>query len=261
MAESQLERLLAIMVRLRDPDSGCPWDRAQDWRSVAPHTIEEAYEVADAIARDDPDALRDELGDLLFQVVFHARIAEERGDFDFDAVARSIADKLERRHPHVFGSDPLDSATAQSEAWEVHKAAEREREGAGGALDGVALGLPALTRADKLNKRAARVGFDWPDLGGVLAKIDEEHAELVEAIEGADAAHIEHEIGDLLLAVANAARHLGVDPERALRGANRRFEDRFRLVEAGLAADGKHPGDVGLDELEKRWQAAKRQSG
>lgn len=246
------------MVRLRDPGSGCPWDRAQDWSSVAPHTIEEAYEVADAIERDDADALRDELGDLLFQVVFHARIAEERGVFDFEAVAGAISDKLERRHPHVFGAESVESAAAQTEAWESHKATERERQGAGGTLDGVAPGLPALTRADKLNRRAARVGFDWPNLDGVIAKIDEERVELLEAIGGGDAAHIEHELGDLLLAVANAARHLGVDPERALRGANRRFEDRFRAVEAGLAADGKAAGEVGLDELESRWQKAKR---
>ncbi len=253
-----MRRLLDIMARLRDPVDGCPWDREQDWSTIAPHTIEEAYEVEDAISRDDAQALRDELGDLLFQVVFHARIAEERGEFDFDAVADAIADKLERRHPHVFGAASVASAADQSVAWEAHKAAERTGRGTGGALDGVALGLPALTRADKLNKRAARVGFDWPNLDGVLAKLDEERVELLDAIGKCDKAAIEHEVGDALLAMTNVARKLGVDPEAALRAANRRFETRFRAVEAGLAADGKSTGDVGLDDLEARWQRAKR---
>jgi MazG family protein len=237
---TDLERLLAIMARLRDREKGCPWDRQQDWVSIAPHTIEEAYELADAIARADPDAVRDELGDVLFQVVFQARIAEERGLFDFDAVARSIADKLERRHPHVFGDARIDTAEAQTVAWEQHKRAERAARGQGtGALDGVTLGLPGLMRAMKLGSRAAKVGFDWPDVEGVLAKVreelDEVHAEL------GDRQALHEELGDLLFAVAQSARHLGVDPEAALRDANAKFERRFRHMEAALACQGLAP--------------------
>ncbi|MBO0738165.1 MAG: nucleoside triphosphate pyrophosphohydrolase, partial [Alphaproteobacteria bacterium] len=229
-----LERLLAIMARLRDREHGCPWDRAQDFSTIAPYTIEEAYEVAEAIAHNDAAALKDELGDLLFQVVFHARMAEEDGTFTFDDVAAAIADKMERRHPHVFGNLPVTSIAAQTEAWEEHKAAERRARAqkAGSAesvLDGVALALPALLRAVKLQARAARIGFDWPEAAAVFDKIAEEIAELRAELDGnADPARLEDEIGDLLFAVANLARKLDTDAETALRRANAKFERRFR---------------------------------
>ncbi|HJU18543.1 MAG TPA: nucleoside triphosphate pyrophosphohydrolase [Stellaceae bacterium] len=257
-----LDRLLAIMARLRDPERGCPWDREQDFATIAPYTIEEAYEVADAIARGDRAALKDELGDLLFQVVFHARMAEEQGLFGFDDVAAAIADKMVRRHPHVFGTAEIESAAAQNAAWEEHKEAERRaRARAAGraesVLDGVALALPALLRAVKLQNRAARIGFDWPEAAEVLPKIAEEIAELGHAIaagDGRDA--VEDELGDLLFAVANLARKLDLDPEAALRRATAKFERRFRQVEARAAADG-----VGrdLDALEALWQQVKRE--
>jgi MazG family protein len=255
-----LQRLLRIMERLRDPQGGCPWDLQQDWATIAPHTIEEAYELADAIARDEAAAVRDELGDVLFQVVFQARIAEERGLFDFEAVAAAIADKLERRHPHVFGDAQIADAAAQTQAWEQHKRAERVARGQGtGALDGVTLGLPALVRATKLGSRAARVGFDWPDVQGVLDKVDEEVVEL--RAELADRAAAQEEIGDLLFAVAQAARHLGLDAEAALREANAKFERRFRHVEALLAHEGLTPTDVDMARLEQLWGRAKRELG
>lgn len=258
----ELDRLLAIMAQLRNPERGCPWDREQDWVSIAPHTIEEAYELADAIARDDPDGVRDELGDVLFQVVFQARIAEEAGQFDFAAVARTIADKLERRHPHVFGDAAIADSAAQSQAWERHKLAERAARGQGtGALDGVTLGLPALTRAHKLGARAARVGFDWPDVPGVLDKVHEEIAELRAEVSTGRAEAAREELGDLLFALAQAARHLRVDPEAALRAANAKFERRFRHVEALLATEGLSPGEVGMDRLESLWSRAKRELG
>ncbi|HEU0067261.1 MAG TPA: nucleoside triphosphate pyrophosphohydrolase [Sphingomonas sp.] len=240
-----IERLIGIMARLRDPETGCEWDRAQDWASIAPYTIEEAYEVADAIARGDVGGLKDELGDLLLQVVFHSRIAEEAGAFALDDVATAIADKMERRHPHIFGDAP-------SPGWEAIKAAER---GAGsGALAGVALALPALSRAEKLQKRAARVGFDWPDVAGPRAKIDEELAEIAEATDDA----VAEEVGDLLFSVVNWARHLGVDPEAALRAANAKFERRFTAMEeaAGDAFVG-----LDLDQKEAWWSAVKRRGG
>jgi ATP diphosphatase len=253
-----LERLLTIMAQLRDREKGCPWDLQQDWASIAPHTIEEAYELADAIERAEPDAVRDELGDVLFQVVFQARIAEERGLFDFDAVARSIADKLERRHPHVFGDARIDSAEAQTVAWEEHKRAERVARGQGiGALDGVTLGLPGLTRAMKLGSRAGRVGFDWPDVQGVLAKVREELDEVQAEI--GDRAALHEELGDLLFAIAQSARHLGVDPEAALRAANAKFERRFRHMEAALAREGLAPQDVDMAHLDRLWNEAKRE--
>ncbi|HWJ06984.1 MAG TPA: nucleoside triphosphate pyrophosphohydrolase [Steroidobacteraceae bacterium] len=259
---SSLDRLLQIMTRLRDPQHGCPWDREQDWASIAPHTIEEAYELADAIARTDPDAVRDELGDVLFQVVFQARIAQERGLFDFEDVARTIADKLERRHPHVFGDARIESAAAQTQAWEEHKRAERAAKGQGtGALDGVTLGLPALTRAGKLGSRAAKVGFDWPDAGAVLDKVDEEIAELRHELAAGTAAGTREELGDLLFALTQAARHLGVDPEGALRDANAKFERRFRHVEAMLAREGLAASDVDMNHLEALWGVAKREIG
>lgn len=257
-----LERLRAIMARLRDPQAGCPWDREQDWASIAPHTIEEAYELADAIARDAPDAVRDELGDVLFQVVFQSRIAEERGLFDFDAVATAIADKLERRHPHVFAGATVENAAAQTQAWEQHKRAERAARGEGtGALDGVTLGLPALTRATKLGSRAAKVGFDWADAAGVIEKVREELGELRVEVERGDRARTHEELGDLLFALAQAGRHLGVDAEAALRDANAKFERRFRHVEAALATAGQTPADVDMERLETLWLRAKQQLG
>jgi MazG family protein len=257
---SRLARLLEVMARLRDPQHGCPWDREQTWASIAPHTIEEAYELADAIERGDAAEVRDELGDLLFQVVFQARIAQEGGLFDFEAVAGSIADKLERRHPHVFGDASIDSAAEQSEAWERHKRAERAARGqGGGALDGVTLGLPALTRAHKLGARAARVGFDWPDVAGVLDKAHEEIDELRHARAAADAQSVREELGDLLFALAQAARHVGVDPEAALRGANAKFERRFRRIEALLAEQGVPAAEAGMERLEALWQRVKRE--
>ena len=247
------------MARLRDRERGCPWDVEQSFATIAPHTIEEAYEVADAIERGDLAALKDELGDLLFQVVFHAQMAQEAGAFDFDAVAESISNKMIQRHSHVFGDTNVKSAAAQTAAWEALKAAERAaRTGPAGALDGVATALPALTRAVKLQKRAARVGFDWPDAAGVHLKIAEELAELSAEIQsGGQPDRVQDEAGDLLFACVNLARHLGVDPETALRHANRKFETRFRAVEAMLAADGRGPADADLDELEALWQRAK----
>jgi MazG family protein len=252
-----LDRLLAIMARLRDPARGCAWDVAQDFATIAPYTIEEAYEVADAIERGDLAALKDELGDLLLQVVFHARMAEEAGHFAFDDVAAAIADKMVRRHPHVFGDTAIASVAAQNEAWEAHKAAERQAAGGhDSVLDGVALALPALLRAAKLSRRAARIGFDWPDPRGVIAKIREEIAELeVELERNAPAAALEEELGDLLFAAANLARKLDIEPETALRRGSAKFERRFRRVEA-LAQER----DIGrdLDALEALWQEVKR---
>ncbi len=251
------------MAALRDPERGCPWDLEQDFGTIAPYTIEEAYEVADAIERDDLDGLVDELGDLLFQVVFHARMAEEAGAFDFDDVARGISDKMLRRHPHVFGDVTVESRAAQNRAWESHKAAEREARGladgrAPSALDGVALALPALMRAHKLQRRAARVGFDWPDIFPVFDKVAEEIAEVrAELGEHGTAASRTDEIGDLLFACVNLARHAGVDAEAALRGANDKFDRRFRAVEAALAADGKSTETASLDEMERLWQRQK----
>jgi nucleoside triphosphate diphosphatase len=257
-----LERLLRIMERLRDPRDGCPWDRQQDWASIAPHTIEEAYELADAIARGEPDAVRDELGDVLFQVVFQSRVAEERGLFDFDEVARGIADKLERRHPHVFGDAQIADAAAQSQAWDEHKRAERAARGQGtGALDGVTLGLPALTRAAKLGSRAARVGFDWPEPAAVLDKVREETDELRVEVARGDRTRAHEELGDLLFALTQVARHLQIDPEESLRAANAKFERRFRHVESQLASRGLTPRDVGMVELEALWGRAKREPG
>jgi ATP diphosphatase len=242
--ERPIDRLVAIMRRLRDPVSGCEWDRAQSFATIAPYTIEEAYEVADAIARDDMDALADELGDLQLQVVFHAQMAEEAGHFALDDVVQRICDKLERRHPHIFGD------AAHSPGWEEIKAAERKKAPDDSALAGVALALPALERATKLQRRAARTGFDWPDPAGPRAKIDEELAELDAE---SDHQHMLEELGDLLFAVVNLARHLNIEPEAALREANRKFEQRFRAIE-------KTPGftNLSLDEKEKLWVAAKR---
>lgn len=243
-----ITRLVDIMARLRDPATGCEWDVAQDFASIAPYTIEEAYEVADAIARQDMADLKDELGDLLLQVVFHARIAEEAGHFALPDVVAAISDKMERRHPHIFA----DAAEGGQRRWEDIKATERAAKGAAGALAGVAIGLPALLRAEKLQKRAARTGFDWPDTAGPRAKIDEEIAE-VERAEDADAR--EDEIGDLLFSVVNWARKLGVDPEAALRRANGKFEGRFKAMEADA---GPAFETLDLTAMEDLWQKAKR---
>jgi len=253
-----LERLRAIMARLRDPVTGCPWDVEQSFASIAPYTIEEAYEVADAIERQDWAELKGELGDLLFQSVFHARMAEEAGLFDLDDVATAIADKMIARHPHVFGQDSnAKSAEQQVEDWETVKAAERAAKARGGVLDDVALGLPALMRAEKLQKRAARVGFDWPEIGLVIDKIAEEARELAEARETLPHDKIEEEMGDLLFVMANLARHLKVDPETALRRANAKFTRRFHHIEAELARHGKRPEDSDLAEMDRLWDYAK----
>ncbi len=255
--DSQIARLLAIMARLRDPVGGCPWDVEQTFRTIAPYTIEEAYEVADAIERDAMDELRGELGDLLFQVVFHSRIAEEAGHFDFDDVARAISDKMEERHPHVFGDADVADAAAQTSAWEARKAMERAAAGSQSALDGVPLPLPALTRAEKLGKRAARTGFDWTEPEQVLDKVREETDEVAAELTAGDRDRLESEIGDLLFSAVQLARHAGVDPETALRRTNSRFERRFRHLEAALAAEGRRPENAPPDELESLWQAAK----
>ncbi|MCZ8334859.1 MAG: nucleoside triphosphate pyrophosphohydrolase [Rhodobacteraceae bacterium] len=253
--EGGVPRLLAIMRALRDPVTGCPWDIAQDFDTIAPYTLEEAHEVADAIARRAWGELRGELGDLLLQVVYHAQMAEEAGHFAFDDVVRSISDKMVARHPHVFGDESRDKTAAQQTAdWERIKAAER---GAARVLDGVALGLPALTRAVKLQKRAARVGFDWPSTDEVVAKIAEEAAELVEARDRLTEAEVAEEFGDLLFVMANLARHLQVDPEAALRAANAKFTRRFGRIEDWLAEAGKHPEDSDLAEMDALWNRAK----
>ncbi len=252
-----LGRLLEIMARLRDPQTGCPWDVEQDFSTIAPYTIEEAYEVADAIERNDLADLRAELGDLLFQVVFHARMAEEAGAFAFDDVAAAIADKMLARHPHVFGEQDGRTAEEQTVDWERMKAEERAAKGAGGALDDVPVALPATTRAVKLQKRAARVGFDWPDMAGVIDKIAEEARELGEAADGMGPEAIEEEFGDLMFAVANLARRLKIDPETSLRAANAKFVRRFRYIEATLAADGRSPAGSTLEEMDALWDEAK----
>jgi ATP diphosphatase len=257
-AAAELRRLLDIMAALRDPKSGCPWDVEQDFASIAPYTIEEAYEVADAILRQDFSALPDELGDLLFQVVYHARLAEEAGRFDFAAVARHIADKMVRRHPHVFGDAAARTAGAQVAAWDEQKRSERAERAEVGTLAGIPLGLPALTRAEKLTRRAARVGFDWPDAAAVLAKLDEEVAELRAELQAADPVRLADELGDVLFVLANLARKLGLDAERCLREANRKFATRFAAVEATLAAEGRGADAASLSEMEAIWQQVKR---
>ncbi len=258
-----LDELLGVMTRLRDPERGCPWDGQQDFRSIVPHTLEEAYEVADAIERGDRAAMRDELGDLLFQVVFYAQMGREEGAFDFESIARGVTDKLIRRHPHVFGAHQETTAAGQRATWEAIKAEER-RNARGGAqpdsaLDDIPLALPALTRSRKLQSRAARVGFDWPDDAPVVEKIREELAEVeaAMAMTPADDAAVAEEIGDLLLACVNLARRRGVDPEQALRAGNAKFERRFRGLEAILRETGQRPEDVDFDTLEAAYQRAK----
>lgn len=253
-----LSCLIEIMRRLRDPDAGCPWDIEQDFTTIAPYTIEEAYEVSDAIDRADWPELEGELGDLLLQVVYHGQMGAEAGHFDFDSIARRVSDKMIARHPHVFGNESRDkTAEDQKRDWEASKAEERASKGAQGILDDVALGLPALLRAVKLQKRAARVGFDWPNPERVLDKIAEETCELVEAHKNADPDHTHEEFGDLLFVMANLARHLGVDPEHALRDANSKFTRRFRLIELELATNGRRPQDSSLEEMDALWDAAK----
>lgn len=253
-----MPRLLEIMRRLRDPDTGCPWDIEQTFATIAPYTIEEAYEVADAIEREEWDELRGELGDLLFQSVFHAQMAEEKGLFTFDQVADAMSDKMVARHPHVFGDAYRDkSAEQQVKDWETIKAAERAGKAQKGTLDGVAVGLPALLRAVKLQKRAARVGFDWPETSQVLDKLIEEAGELVEAKDQFTQEEVEEEFGDLLFVMANLARHLNVEPEAALRKTNAKFIRRFEGVEAKLAARGKSPAESDLEEMDALWDEVK----
>lgn len=261
---TDIQRLLDIMASLRNPDGGCPWDVAQDFRTIAPYTIEEAYEVAEAIENEDWAGLKGELGDLLFQTVFHARMAEEAGRFDFGDVVADISDKMVRRHPHVFGDETgIDGADQQTVAWEDMKAAERaelaERDGRrASVMDGVSAALPALTRAEKIQKRVARVGFDWPDAARVLADVDEELDELKDEI-AATAPHdrLEDELGDLLFTIVNLARHLDVDAEAALRRTNAKFQRRFRYVESRLEADGRVPESSTLEEMDRLWHEAK----
>ena len=253
-----IERLLEIMARLRDPETGCPWDIEQDFGTIAPYTIEEAYEVADAIERQDWPELEGELGDLLLQSVYHAQMGAEAGHFTFDSIAQKISDKMVSRHPHVFGDESRDkSAEQQTQDWEKIKAAERAGKAEKGTLDGVALGLPALLRAYKLQKRAARVGFDWPSAENVLDKIAEETRELVEARDTLGHDKVTEEFGDLLFVLANLGRHLGVEPEAALRAANAKFTRRFNAIEVALAAKGKRPEDSDLAEMDAYWDAAK----
>jgi ATP diphosphatase len=252
-AEAELHRLITIMAALRDPVSGCPWDNQQNFDTIAPYTIEEAYEVADSIARRDFASLPDELGDLLFQVVYHARMAEEAGYFAFAEVARAISDKMIRRHPHVFGDAAARDAAAQTVAWEAQKSAERAAKREDGTLAGVPVGLPALTRAAKLTNRAARVGFDWPE------KLDEEIGELKAELADGDSARLTDEVGDLLFVLANLARKLDLDPEACLRHANDKFARRFNAMERLLAQEGRDLKGENLEAMEAAWQAVKRQ--
>jgi len=253
-----MDRLIEIMAKLRDPETGCPWDIEQDFATIAPYTIEEAYEVADAITRADWPDLEGELGDLLLQTVYHTQMGTEAGLFNFASVANGVSDKMIARHPHVFGDETRDKSADQQVAdWEKIKAAERAGKAQGGTLDGVAIGLPALLRAVKLQKRAARVGFDWPSTDQVLDKIVEEAAEVVEARDTLSQRELAEEMGDLLFVMANLARHLSVDPEEALRAANAKFTRRFERIEALLAARGKTPDQSDLEEMDALWDQAK----
>lgn len=254
-----MPRLLEIMKALRDPVNGCPWDIEQDYKSIAPYTIEEAYEVADAIERGDFEDLKSELGDLLLQSVYHTQMASEEGRFDFDDVVNAISDKMVHRHPHVFGDESRDkSAEQQTQDWEKIKAAERASKKRSGVLDDVAVGLPALMRAQKLQKRAARVGFDWPGISHVLDKIQEESAELAEAQQGNDPDHLAEEFGDLLFVVVNLGRHLNIDAEEALRQANSKFTNRFKYIEDELNKINKTPVQSNLAEMDALWNKAKQ---
>lgn len=261
MSDTKIDHLLEIMATLRNPDGGCPWDVEQDFKSIAPYTIEEAYEVADAIEQNDMAALRDELGDLLFQVVFHAQMAKEGGAFDFADVVAAVSDKMVRRHPHVFSDHIIDNADAQTSAWEEMKAAERldsVHKNDPSVLAGVPLALPALTRAEKLQKRAARIGFDWPTPERIMEKVHEEVAEVeYELANGQPKDRLSDEIGDLLFVGVNLARKLGIDAETALRDANAKFERRFRAMESNLAAD-EDGANASLEEMEAGWAAVKQ---
>ena len=254
---SAIDELVAVMARLRDPEGGCPWDREQTFETIVPHTLEEAYEVADAIEQGDREAIRDELGDLLFQVVYYAQLGAEEGAFDLNAIAAGVRDKMIRRHPHVFEAQTVHSAADQRETWEAIKKAEKTDRGVApiSALDGVPLTLPALTRSAKLQAKAARVGFDWPNTDAVFEKIREELAELEQAV--AEDSNIAEEVGDLLLATVNLARKLKVDPEQALRAGNKKFERRFNALEAILADSGESPERVSFERLEGAYQTAK----
>lgn len=255
-AKAAIDDLVALMAALRTPGTGCPWDLEQDFRTIAPYTIEEAYEVADAIERNNLAELKDELGDLLFQTVFHARMAEEQGAFSFEDVAHAITEKMKSRHPHVFGDAAARNAAEQTLQWEAQKADERAARGKTGLLDDVPAALPGLTRAVKLQKRAARIGFDWKNPRDVLDKIAEETEELVEVIDSGDPDRIEDEFGDLLFVIANLSRHLNVDPEAALRRANEKFSRRFRHIEKRLSETGRL-GAASLEEMEALWVEAK----
>jgi MazG family protein len=258
MAGEDIHKLIDVMAALRNPQGGCPWDIEQDFSTIAPYTIEEAYEVADAIERGELDELRDELGDLLFQVTFHARMAEEQGLFNFDEVVAAIVEKMIRRHPHVFADEEVADAEEQTRAWEAQKARERKEKGQHASLlDGVTLGLPALSRADKLQRRAARAGFDWPEITPVFDKIHEEIEEVRAELDGDDHQALEGEIGDLLFACTNLARHAGVDPEQALRSANNKFVRRFHHVEQSLAEQGSSLEDADLERMDALWNEAK----
>ena len=257
--EAPIQTLINVMAALRNPKTGCPWDKEQDFATIAPYTIEEAYEVRAAIALGDPAALKDELGDLLFQVVYHARMAEERGWFKFDDVVETIREKMIRRHPHVFGDDAARSTASQTAAWEAQKAAERAALAQHGALDGVAIALPALKRAQKLTSRAARVKFDWPNTEAVFEKLEEEIAELKAELAGTKPERLADELGDLLFVLVNLARKLGQDAETCLEGANEKFIRRFGRVEALLAANGRTPRDSTLEEMETLWAKAKKE--
>ncbi len=263
-SNKSIKTLLEIMARLRHPESGCPWDRKQNFQTIAPYTIEEAYEVAEAISRGDMEALVDELGDLLFQVVFHAQMASERGAFDFGDVTAAIVDKMIRRHPHVFGDERMDDAEAQSPSWEAHKAREREKRGSGGEevhslLDHVPEGLPAVKRAQKLQKRAAVAGFDWSSATEVIPKLEEEISELRQAVDqSAPAGRVAAELGDLMFSCINLARHLNIDAEMALRNTNTEFTRRFKYIERSLARDGRSVDKTDADTLEALWKEAKR---
>lgn len=252
-----LQQLLAIMARLRDPQNGCPWDKEQTYQTIVPYTLEEAYEVADAIAREDYAELKDELGDLLFQVVFYAQIAKEEGRFEFDDCAAAINDKLIRRHPHVFADMNLDSSKAVLQNWEAIKTTERKASGKTSVLDNIPLAMPALSRAYKLQKRCAQVGFDWPDVAGAWDKVQEEIQEVAELPAGA--AELEEELGDLMFALVNVVRKQGFDPEKVMRQANQKFERRFRQVEQALVEQGSSPAQSDLAEMDGLWEMVKRQ--
>lgn len=260
MNPREISALLQVMATLRDPQRGCPWDRQQSFATIAPYTLEEAYEVADAIEQRDMAALREELGDLLFQVVFHAQMASEAGHFTFADVVEAIVEKMVRRHPHVFSDAEVADAEEQTRRWEAQKAKERAGKGQGeSVLDGVALGLPALLRAEKLQKRAARVGFDWPEVAGVAAKVREELDEVEQELANNETEALQGEIGDLLFSVVNLARHSGIDAEQALRAANIKFERRFKAVEKSFKAQGKTLSDCSLSEMDEAWERVKRQ--